>query len=115
MASAFKNAGMTVVTTNNSSANLYTAPSNGTAVIHALYISNKSVTNYGNVDVKVTTDGGTTYHHVAKSTQIEPENTLILDKPLNLESNDILRIVGELNSDSYKQELEAVAAIVEVT
>ena len=95
MASAFKNAGMTVVTTDGNGANLYTAPSNGTAVIHALYISNKSVTNYGNVDVKITTDGGTTFHHVAKSTQIEPENTLILDKPVNLEANDILRVVGE--------------------
>ena len=115
MASAFKNAGMTVVTADTSSANLYTAPSNGQAVIHALYVSNKSVTNYGNIDVKVTTDGGTTFHHVAKSTQIEPENTLILDKPLNLESNDILRIVGELNSDSSQPELEAVAAILEVT
>ena len=115
MASAFKNAGTTVVTANTSAANLYTAPANGTAVIHALYISNKSVTNYGNVDVKVTTDGGTTFHHVAKSTQIEPENTLILDKPLNLESNDILRVVGELNSDSSQPEMEAVAAILEVT
>ena len=64
MASAFKNAGMTVVTTNNASANLYTAPANGTAVIHALYISNKSVTNYGNVDVCITTDGGSTLYHV---------------------------------------------------
>ena len=27
-------------------------------------------TNYGNVDVKVTTDGGSTFYHVAKSVQI---------------------------------------------
>ena len=115
MASAFKNAGMTVVTANTSAANLYTAPSNGTAVIHALYISNKSVTNYGNVDVKITTDGGSTFYHVAKSVQIEPENTLILDKPLNLESNDIVRVVGELNSDSSQPAMEAYVAILEVT
>ena len=115
MASAFKNAGMTVVTADTSSANLYTAPSNGQAVIHALYISNKSATNFGNVDVKVTTDGGTTFHHVAKSVQIEPENTLILDKPLNLESNDILRVVGELNADSSQPDMEAYVAILEVT
>jgi len=115
MASAFKNAGMTVITADTSSANLYTAPSGGTAVIHALYISNKSVTNYGNVDVKITTDGGSTFYHIAKSVQIEPENTLILDKPVNLEANDILRIVGELNSDSSTPEMEATAAILEVT
>lgn len=115
MASAFKNAGMTVVTNDNSSANLYTAPSNGSAVIHALYVSNKSPTNYGNVDVKITTDGGSTFYHVAKSVQVEPENTLILDKPLNMESNDILRVVGELNADSSQPDMEAYVAILEVT
>ena len=40
MASSFKNAGMTVATTDNSSANVYTASTNGGAVIHAVYISN---------------------------------------------------------------------------
>ena len=115
MASAFKNAGMTVLNQDNSSANLYSAPSGAQAVIHALYISNKSATNYGNVDVKITTDGGSTFYHVAKSVQIEPENTLILDKPLNLESGDVLRVIGELNADSSQPEIEAYAAILEVT
>ena len=106
---------MAITYVDDANANLYTAGGSGQAVIHALYLTNKSNANNGFVDVKVTTDGGTTFHHVAKSTQIEPENTLILDKPLNLESNDILRIVGELNSDSSQPELEAVAAILEVT
>ena len=114
MASSFKNYGLDVGVLDDATGNMYTA-SGVTAVIHAVYISNKSVTNYGNVDVKITTDGGTTFHHVAKSTQIEPENTLILDKPVNLEANDILRVVGELNSDSSQPEMEAVAAILEVT
>ena len=60
MASTFKNAGMTVVTTDDASANLYTA-TGVTAVIHALYISNKSSTNTAKVDVKLTTYGGTTF------------------------------------------------------
>ena len=59
MASAFKNAGMSVVTTDNASANLYTA-SGVTAVVHAVYISNKSSSNEANLDVKVTTDGSKT-------------------------------------------------------
>jgi len=115
MASAFKNAGMTVVTDNNASANLYTAPGAGTAVIHALYISNKHPTNYANVDVQITTDGGTTFYYVGKSLQVEPENTLVLDKPLNLESNDILRVVAERNADSSLPDVQATAAILEVT
>ena len=114
MASAFKNAGMSVVTTDDASANLYTA-SGVTAVVHAIYISNKSSSNEANVDVKVTTDGGSTFYHVGKSLNIEPENTLVLDKPLNLESNDILRVVAELNADSSLPDVEASAAILEVT
>ena len=114
MASAFKNAGMTVVTTDNSSANLYTA-SGVTAVVHAVYISNKSSTNEANVDVKVTTDGGSTFYHIGKSLKIPVENTLVLDKPINLETNDILRIVAEVNSDSSSPDVEVYASILEIS
>jgi len=114
VASTFKNAGMTVITTDNSSANLYTA-SGVTAVIHAVYISNKSSTNEGNVDVKVTTDGGSTFYHVGKSLRIPVENTLVLDKPINLEDGDILRIVAEVNADSSSPDIEAYASILEIS
>tara|TARA_B100001287_G_scaffold194159_1_gene164220 strand:+ start:57 stop:404 length:348 start_codon:yes stop_codon:yes gene_type:complete len=115
MASTFKNAGLAVGVTDNSSANLYTVPSGAQAVIHALFISNKSKTNYGNVNVKVTTDGGSTFFHIGKSLNIEPENTLMIDKPINMETNDILRVTAELNPDSSTPDIEAVAAILEVT
>ena len=114
MASAFKNAGMTVVTTDNSSANLYTA-SGVVAVVHAVYISNKSSTNTAKVDVKVTTDGGSTFYHVGKSLEIDVNNTLVLDKPINLETNDIIRIVAELNIDSSSPDVEAYASILEIS
>ena len=114
MASAFKNAGMSVVTTDNSSANLYTA-SGVTAVVHAVYISNKSSTNTAKVDVKVTTDGGSTFYHVGKSLEIDVNNTLVLDKPINLETNDIIRIVAELNVDSSSPDVEAYASILEIS
>ena len=115
MASSFKNAGMAVITSDNASANLYTCPSATVAVIHALYISNKSSTNVANVDIKVTTDGGTTFYHVGKSLQINSENTLVLDKPINLEANDIIRLVAELNVDSTSPNVEAFASILEIT
>ena len=114
MASAFKNAGMTVVTTDNSSANLYTA-TGVVAVVHAVYISNKSSTNEANVDVKVTTDGGSTFYHVGKSLNIPVENTLVLDKPINLETNDILRVVAEVNADSSAPDVEVYASILEIS
>ena len=94
MASTFKNAGLSIGVADTSAGNIYTVPSGAQAVIHALFISNKSKTNYGNVDVKVTTDGGSTFFHIGKSLKIEPENTLMIDKPINMESNDVLRIVG---------------------
>jgi len=114
MASAFKNAGMSVVTTDNASANLYTA-SGVVAVVHAVYISNKSSTNTAKVDVKVTTDGGSTFYHVGKSLEIDVNNTLVLDKPINLETNDIIRIVAELNIDSSSPDVEAYASILEIS
>jgi len=114
MASAFKNAGMAVVTTDNASANLYTA-SGVTAVVHAIYISNKSSSNEANVDVKVTTDGGSTFYHVGKSLNIPVENTLVLDKPINLETNDILRVVAEVNPDSSSPDVEVYASILEIS
>jgi hypothetical protein len=114
MASAFKNAGMSVVTTDDASANLYTA-SGVTAVVHAVYISNKSSTNEANVDVKVTTDGGSTFYHIGKSLRIPVENTLVLDKPINLETNDILRVVAEVNADSSAPDVEVYASILEIS
>ena len=115
MASLFKNAGMQILTSDNASANFYTCPAGTVAVIHALYISNKSSSNVGNVDVKVTTDGGTTFYHIGKSLEIETNNTLVLDKPVNLEANDIIRIVAELNVDSTAPDIEAFASILEIS
>ena len=114
MASTFKNAGMAVITSDNASANFYTCPSATVAVIHALYISNKSSTNVANVDVKVTVDGGTTFRHIGKSLQVPIENTLVLDKPINLEANDIIRIVAEVNEDSTSPDVEVFASILEI-
>ncbi len=76
MASTFKNAGATLTTTDSGA--LYTAPGSGQAVIHALYITNKSNANNGFVDVKVTTDGGSTFFHVAKKIQITNNQNLMV-------------------------------------
>ena len=115
MASTFKNAGMTVQLSDDSSANLYTAGASETSVIHALYISNKSTTSTATVNVKVSTDGGSTFYHIGKSLEVPPNNTLTLDKPVNLENNDIVRVFADPQPDSSSVDVEAYASILELT
>jgi len=115
MASEFKNAGMTVPSVDDATANLYTAPGATKAVIHAVYISNNSATNIAQVDVKVTTDGGSTFYHIGRKLDVPPENTLTLDKPINLEADDIIRIVAQPNPDSSSNDVEAFASILEIS
>ena len=115
MASTFKNAGISVPVVDTSAGNLFAAGASSTAVIHALYISNKSTTASATVDVKVTTDGGSTFYHIGKGLVVPPNNTLTLDKPVNLENNDIVRVVADANPDSSSVDVEAYASILELT
>ena len=115
MASSFKNYGLDVGVLDDATGNMYTAGGSVQAVVHALYISNKSSSNEANVDVKVTTDGGSTFYHIGKSLRIPVENTLVLDKPINLETNDILRVVAEVNADSSAPDVEVYASILEIS
>ena len=115
MASSFKNYGLDVDFVDGATGNMYTAGSGVQAVVHALYISNKSETASATVNVKVTTDGGSTFYHIGKSLEVPPNNTLTLDKPVNLESNDKVRIVADANPDSSSVDVEAYASILELT
>ena len=115
MASTFKNAGMAIPYVDDSNADLYTAGGSGQAVIHALYLTNKSNANNGFVDVKVTTDGGSTFYHIGKSLEVPPNNTLTLDKPVNLENNDIIRVIADPQPDSSSVDVEAYASILALT
>jgi len=115
VASTFKNQGLDVGVLDDSTGNMYTAGGSVQSVIHALYISNKSSTNIAKVNVKVTTDGGSTFFHVGKSLEVDVNNTLVLDKPINLESNDILRVYADPNPDSSSVDVEAFASILEVS
>lgn len=115
MASTFKNAGITVGLVDDATANLFSAGASATAVIHALYISNKSTTSTATVNVKVSTDGGSTFYHIGKSLEVPPNNTLTLDKPVNLENNDIIRVIADPQPDSSSVDVEAYASILELT
>jgi len=116
VASSFKNAGLDVGVLDDATGNIYTASGSGvTAVIHAVYISNKSSTNEAKVNVKVTTDGGSTFYHVGRSLSVPVNNTLVLDKPINLENNDILRVYADPNPDSSSVDVEVYASILEIS
>ena len=113
MASTFKNQGAALGVTDTGS--FYTAPGGTYAVIHALYISNHETSSAINVNVKVTTDGGSTFYHVGKGLSVPANNTLVLDKPINLEPSDIIRIYVDVLADSSIPTAEAFASILEVT
>ena len=115
MASSFKNYGLDVGVLDDATGNMYTAGGSVQAVVHALYISNKSSTNVANVNVKVTTDGCSTFFHVGRSLEVDVNNTLVLDKPINLEGNDILRVYADPNPDSSSVDVEAFASVLEVS
>ena len=80
-----------------------------------MYISNKSAKNAAKVNVKVTTDGGSTFFHVGRSLNVNANNTLVLDKPINLEASDILRVYADPNPDSSSVDVEAFASILEIS
>ena len=115
MASSFKNYGLDVGVLDDATGNMYTAGGSVQAVVHALYISNKSATNIAYVNVKVTTDGGSTFFHVGRSLEVDVNNTLVLDKPINLEASDILRVYADPNPDSSSVDVEAFASVLEVS
>jgi len=115
MASAFKNLGATLGISDGVSAIHYAVPSNTIAVIHAVYISNLSSTLSLFANVQVTTDGGTTFYYVGKGLEVVPNNTLVLDKPINLENNDKLKVWVDPLVDSSLPSASVFAGILEIS
>ena len=107
MANSFKNAGAALTT---GGADIYTCPGSTAAVIHSIYIANIDGTNDATVDVKVTTDGGSTYYHIAKTIPVPADSSLVMDKPVNLEATDKIHMTASANGD-----LETYMAILEIT
>ena len=106
MANTFKNAGVAIGTTDTT---LYTAPAGTTGIIHAIYISNVDGTNDASVDIMVTdTSAGQTYH-IMKTVEVPADSTLVIEKPINLETGDILKVKASSASD-----LEAFASVLEM-
>ena len=107
MASTFINAGAALPVGDSASANVYTCPAGTKAVIHACMISNLNSSGTSKGTIKITTDGGSTFRHVIKDGEVPPNDTLQMDKPLNLEAGDIIRIYGDVaNMECFLSILE---------
>lgn len=108
MANAFKNAGVALSTTNRTT--VYQCPNSTTAILHAIYISNVDSVNSVDVTVEATIDGGTTYRKIGNLLPVPARSTLVLDKPVNLEAQDILAVTAAVAND-----IEVFASVLEVT
>ena len=63
----------------------------------------------GKPTIKVTVDGGTTFRSVLTNGEVPPADSLQIDKPINLEPGDKIRIFGTATS------LECFLSILELT
>ena len=54
-------------------------------------------------------------YFVGKSLEIATNNTLVLDKPINLEANDALRVYADPLSDSSTPNAQAFLSVLEVS
>ena len=107
MANTFKNAAVAIGNTNTT---VYTCPASTSAVVHAVYISNVDGTNDATVDVIVTDNSHGTNFHIMKTVDVPADSSLVIEKPINLEANDILICKASAAGD-----LEAFASVLEIT
>jgi hypothetical protein len=107
MANTFKNAAKAVGNTNTT---LYTCPAATTAVIHAVFISNVDGVNDASIDVIVTDSSEGSDFHIMKTVNVPADSSLVIEKPINLEATDILKVKASATGD-----LEAFASVLEMT
>ena len=107
MANTFKNAAVAIGNTNTT---VYTCPASTSAVVHAVYISNVDGTNDATVDVIVTDNSQGTNFHIMKTVDVPADSSLVIEKPINLEANDILKVKASATGD-----LQAFASVLEMT
>jgi hypothetical protein len=103
----FKNASASIPNTDTNYANIFTAT--GTTVIHAVYISNNSVGSNADVVLEVVDSSATTNIPVLDKVPLRANTTLVLEKPINLETSDILRIKSNTGTP-----ITAFASVMEV-
>ena len=107
MANVFKNAGVAIGNTNTT---LYTCPVSTTTVVHAVYISNVDGENDATVDLLVTDNSAGSDFYIMKTVDVPADSSLVIEKPINLEAQDILNVKASAAGD-----LQAFASVLEMT
>jgi hypothetical protein len=116
MANTFKNyrgdvsAGTDTVIVPESSGTAFgrTRSASSTCVVHAVFISNTDGGSSVNVDITVY--NGTDSYFIGYQLPVPAGSTLILDKPINLETTDRLRVKTTSAND-----IDVVCAVLEIT
>jgi hypothetical protein len=106
----FINAGAVLSTTPN---NLYTCPNNSHAVIHTLFFSRTDLDPEKKIyiNVQVLDASMNAIYNLAFSTEVLTHSTLSFDKPINLDSNDVL-IVSATSDDNDVHVFASILHIV---
>ena len=70
-----------------------------TGVIHAVYISNVDGTNDATIDLYVTDTSAGSDFYIMKTVDVPADSTLVIEKPINLEAGDVLKMIHSANGD----------------
>ena len=75
--------------------------------VNALYISNVDGVNLATINIDIFRSS--TAYHIMKTVEVPADSTLVIEKPINLETGDILKVKASVASD-----LEAFASVLEM-
>ena len=109
MASSFKNKTATIATANTDQT-LYTATGVTSAVVHGLFAANTHASSNVNVTLKlVDSSNSSAETKILNAVPIPPNTTLSMDKPINLETSDSLKVQASTT------DCEVTASILELS
>ena len=90
---------------------LYTCPAATTAVVHAVYLSNKDGTNDANISLSVSGSANfQTRRYLLKTVDVPADSTVVVEKPINLGVGDKLETQASADND-----IDVFASILEMT
>lgn len=103
----FKNATTIIASADTNYSTIYTATT--TTVIHAMYISNNSVGSNAEIILEVVDSSESINIPILDKVPLRSNTTLVLEKPINLELNDSVRIKSNTGAA-----ITAFASVMEV-
>ena len=78
--------------------------------LYMLFTSNVDGTNDATVDLLVTDNSLGSDFYILKTVDVPADSSLVIEKPINLEANDILKVKASAAGD-----LQAFASVLEMT